>query len=176
MATIKDVRVKVRLNVLSVLLKDKGEADQRPGRHGAQRKTIIDCQEVEIPTGELAIRLANAQLVLEDGYMVNTDITPPVVVTDDATGITPVAAIFRGHVNPNGLSTAVRFEYSLHHPNCDGWVTCDETPLTGVTNQSVHKDMAGLTPNTKYYYRVRGYNAAKIAYGIVKSFYTLPTP
>lgn len=175
MATVKDVRVKVRLNVLSSVLRDKGEADQRPGRHGSQRKTIIDCQEVEIPTGELAIRLANAQLVLEDGYMVNTDITPPIVVTDDATGITSDAAIFRGHVNPNGLSTAVRFEYGFN-PGLSGWVVCDETPLTGVTNQSVHKDMAGLIPNTKYYYRVRGYNAAKIAYGIVKSFYTLPTP
>ena len=174
MATIKDVRVIARLNVQSVLLKDKGEADERPGRHGSQRKTIIDCQEVEVPMGELETRLTHAQLVLEHGYRVNTAVIPPDVVTDDATNIDVLSATFNGHVNPNGQATVVRFEYA-YTPKVDGWVVCDETPLAGVTNQTVHKDLA-LLAGSKVYYRVRAVSAAGTYYGIIKSFYTLPTP
>ncbi len=175
MAKVKDVNVKVRLNVLSTLLRDQGDADQRPGKHGSQRKTILDMMEVDVPTGELATRLEHAQLVLEHGYRVDTTIVPPNVVTDDATDVDVTTAILRAHVNPNGQSTAVRFEYGTTL-EISGWVTCDETPVTGVTNQTVHKDMIGLTADTKYYYRVRGVSAAGTYYGVVKSFTTLPTP
>jgi len=176
MATIKDVRVKARLNVLSVLLNYKGDADQRPGNHGAQRKTIIDAQEVEVPVGEMETRIEHAQLVLEHGYRVDTTVKPPDVTTEDATGITHNAAIFRGHVNPNGQSTAVRFEYSTNIASLTAWATCDETPVTGVTNQSIHKDMPGLSANTRYFYRIRGVSAAGTYYGIVKTFKTSVAP
>jgi len=175
MATVKDVNVKTRLNVLSTLLKDKGDADQRPGREGAQRKTIIDVQEVEIPTDEMETRIEHALLVLEHGYRVDTTVIPPTVVTDEATDITDTIATFRAHVNPHDESTVVRFEYSTVNPTLGAWVTCDETPVTGTTNQSIHKDMIGLTPNTKYFYRVRGVSAAGTYYGIIKSFYTEPS-
>ena len=172
MATIKDVRVKTRLNVLSSLLRDKVDADQRPGRYGSQRKTIIDVPEVEIPSGELETRLEHAQLVLESGYRVDTTIKPPTVVTDDATDIDILAGTFRGHVNPNGQVTAVRFEYG-YTPALGGWVTCDETPVNGVLNVAIHKDMT-LLADTTYYYRIRGVSAAGTYYGIIKSFKTLP--
>ena len=169
MAAIKDVRVRVRLNVLSTLLQHKGDSDQRPGRYGSQRKTIIDVPEVEIPSDELETRLEYAQLVLEHGYKVG--LPPPIAVTDEPTITSGHAVAFRAHVNPMGFSTIVRFEYAKT-PSVDGWVTCDETPLTGVTNQTVHKDMAGLTHDTVYYCRVRAVNAVATVYGIVKSFKT----
>jgi hypothetical protein len=175
MATTKDLRVKTRLNVLSDLLRDQGEPDHHPGKLGAQRKTIINVPVVEIPSGELSTRLEHAQLVLEHGYRVNTLIVPPIPVTDDATGITDTTAIFHGHVNPKGQVTTVRFEYGLNSQDLDGWVVCDETPLVGVTNQSVHKDM-GLLQNSRYYYRVRAVSAAGTYYGTMKSFKTDPTP
>jgi hypothetical protein len=176
MATTKDVRVKTRLNVLSDLLRDQGYPNHHPGKLGVQRKTIIDVPVVEIPSGELETRLEHAQLVLEYGYRVDTATIPPIVVTDEATIVSANAAIFNGHVNPNGESTAVRFEYNLDSRDLNGWVTCDETPVTGVTNQTVHKDMSDLDYDTVYYYRVRGVSAAGTYYGTVKSFKTGPTP
>jgi len=177
MATKKDVRVKARLNVLLTLLRNKGDSDQRPGRYGSQRKTIIDVPEIEIDSDELETRLEHAQLVLEHGYKVVTTSIPPFVTTDDATDIGVTTGIFRGHVNPNGQSTAVRFEYSYDKPDVDGWVTCDETPVTGITNQSVHKDMTfmGMGGRTVFY-RVRGVSSIATVYGNIKSFTLLPTP
>lgn len=105
MATKKDVRVKTRLNVLLTLLRNKGDSDQRPGRYGSQRKTIIDVPEIQITSDELETRLEHAQLVLEHGYKVNTASIPPFVTTDDATDIGVITGTFHGHVNPNGAST-----------------------------------------------------------------------
>lgn len=176
MATTKDVRVKTRLNVLSDLLRDQGDPDHHPGKLGAQRKTIIDVPVVEIPSGEMETRLEHAQLVLEHGYRVDTTIVPPTVVTDEPTKVSANSFIFNGHVHPHGLSTAVRFEYNLDSLALNGWVVCDETPVTGNTNQTVHKDMDTLDYDTVYYYRVRGVSAAGTYYGIVKSFKTEPAP
>lgn len=174
MATVKDVRVKTRLNVLSDLLRDQGDPTNRPGKLGAQRKTIIDVPVVEIPSDEMETRLDHAQRVLEHGYRVDTSCSPPTVVTDEATKVSANSFIFNGHVNPNGESTAVRFEYNLKSRDLTGWITCDETPVTGTTNQSVHRDMTGLSYDTRYYYRVRGVSAAGTYYGIVRSFKTDP--
>ena len=173
MATKKDVRVKTRLNVLLTLLRNKGDSDQRPGKYGSQRKTIIDVPEIEIDSDELETRLEHAQLVLEHGYKVVTTNIPPFAVTDEATDIADTSATFRGHVNPNGFSTVVRFEYSYDKPNLDGWVVCDETPLTGTTNQSVHKDLT-LLSDRLVFYRVRGVSSKATVYGTIKSFRTLP--
>jgi hypothetical protein len=179
MATKKDVRVKVRLNVLSVLLKDKGDADQRPGREGSQRKTIIDVPTVEISSDELETRLEKAQQVLETGFWVDPDDIPPQTVTDDAGTIATTSVVLHGHVKSGTalIAAACGFQYGLT-PALGTTVAADQSPVASANNTSITKTVAGLTANTKYYFRVYATDAnfSGGKYGIVKSFKTLPTP
>jgi len=179
MATKKDVRVKVRLNILSVLLKDKGDADQRPGRHGTQRKTIIDIPEFEISSGEFETRLEKAQQVLGQGYWVDPDDVPPTVVTDEVTDLTHNSVTLNGHVKPGGvlIATACGFEVGTL-PTVAASVVATESPLSSADNEPITYAWAGLTPETKYYYRAfaTDVNFSGGKYGIVKSFTTDAAP
>lgn len=175
MATVKDVRVKVRLNILSVLLRDKGDADQRPGRQGSQRKTIIDIPEFEIPYSEFEIRLEKAQQVLKDGYWVDPDDVPPVVVTDDASSVVVDGAVLNGHVKPCSavVLTLVGFQYGTT-PSLGTGAFAVQNPLMTADNTALTQTLSGLNPVTKYYYRTFAADAnfSGGKFGIVKSFIT----
>ena len=175
MATKKDVRVRVRLNVLSILLNDKGEAHTRPPRHGSQRKTIIDIPEVEISSDELEIRLEKAQQVLQLGFWVDPDDVPPQVVTDDQSSLTATGVVLNGHVKPGGalIEATCGFQYGTTKA-LGTTVTADQSPLNSALNNAITKTVAGLTPSTRYYYRayVTDANFSGGKYGVLKSFIT----
>jgi hypothetical protein len=139
----------------------------------------VDIPVIELTNDEWEHRLEDAQNVLLHGYNVAADV-PPTVITDEATGVTHETAIFNGTVNPQGTETAVRFDYGYTEDETGwGWVTCDETPVSGTDPVTVHKDMTGsFAPETKYWYRVRAINAIKTVYGLKKCFVTgaAPTP
>lgn len=179
MATKKDVKVKIRLNVLSILLRDKGDADHRPGRQGSQRKTIIDIPEVEISSDELETRLEKAQLVLATGYWVDPDDIPPQTVTDDVTAITHNTAILHGHVKSGTalIAATCGFQYGVT-PALGTTTVCDQSPVADAANTAITLSVAGLTPSTKYYYRVYATDAnfSGGKYGVVKSFTTDHAP
>jgi len=176
MATVKDVNVKTRLNVLSTLLKDKGDADQRPGKEGAQRKTIIDVPEVDIPPCELETRLTNAQLVLEHGYTVDTTKPPPRAVTDDATSIAATSVVLNGHIKSGTAAIAATcgFQYGTTKELGSETVAA-ENPVSEALDTPITLTIAGLTASTKYYYRAYATDAnyATGMFGVLKSFITL---
>ena len=179
MATRKDVRVKVRLNVLSVLLRDKGDADLRPPRQGSQRKTIIDVPEIEMSMDELETRLEHAQMVLETGYWVDPDDTPPQAVTDDAEDVTHNSVTLKGHVKSGTalIAAACGFQYGLTK-ELGSTHTADESPVMSALNTEINYALGGLAASTKYYYRVYATDANYSGgmYGIIKSFTTDATP
>lgn len=176
MALIRDLNVKIRLNVLSSLLRDKGDADMRPGRHGTQRKEIIDIAEVDIRSEELEERLTNAQLVLQYGYDVDTTKPPPQVVTDDATAIGETSVILNGHVKSGSAAIAATcgFEYGTS-PEFELDTVADQSPVMSADNTAISATLAGLTAGTKYYYRAVATDVNYVTgkYGVVKSFITL---
>lgn len=176
MATKKDLRVKVRLNVLSVLLNDKSSPGARPPRQGSQRKTIIDIPEFEISSGELEIRLEKAQQVLQSGYWVDPDDIPPQVVTDEPCTITAEGAILHGHVKSgtDAIAATCGFQYGTTKA-LGTTVAADQTPVMSEDNTPITYTLAGLTPATKYYYRAYAtdVNFSGGKYGIVRSFTTL---
>ncbi len=176
MATIKDLNVKTRLNVLSTLLRDKGDAETRPGRHGTQRKNIIDIAEVEVNSDELEERLTNAQLVLQYGYDVDTTKPPPQVVTDDAGDITATTVTLNGHIKSGSavIAAACGFQYGTT-PGLGSTAVADESPVASANNTPVTYGLTGLTANTKYYYRAYATDANFTGgkFGVVKSFITL---
>lgn len=175
MATKKDVRVKVRLNVLSVLLNDKGEAHTRPPRQSSQRKTIIDIPEVEISADELEIRLEKAQQVLQLGFWVDPDDIPPQVVTDDQSSLTSTGVVLNGHVKSGTalINATCGFQYGTTKA-LGSTAVADQSPFGSAVNTAITATLAGLTPSTRYYYRAYAtdVNFSGGKYGVLKSFIT----
>lgn len=174
MAKIKDLRVRIRLNVLSDFLNDKGDLDQRPGREGSQRKTIIDIPLLEIDSEELDDRLTNAILLLTNGDDLS-DYGAPKPATEEATLVTTTTATLNGHVDPRSalVATTVRFNYGTTK-ELGSYANAAESPLSTAANTAVSAALTGLTAGTKYYFRVEAsdahYTTAKA--GIVMSFVT----
>ena len=175
MGKVRDLRVKVRLNVLSVLLNDKEDAENRPPRHGSQRKAIIDIPEIEIPSTELEIRLEKAQQVLLSGYWVDPDDVPPQVVTDDASSVDDDGAILNGHVKSGSaiIAATCGFQYGTT-PALGSTAAADQSPVASANNTAITATLSGLVAGTKYYYRAYATDAnfSGGKYGIVKSFTT----
>ena len=175
MATRKDVRVRVRLNVLSYLLNDKGEAHTRPPRQGSQRKTIIDIPEVEISSDELEIRLEKAQDVLRLGFWVDPDEVPPQVTTDDPSSLTSTGVVLNGHIKPGGvlIETTCGFQYGTTKA-LGSTAAADQSTMFAAVNTAITATLAGLTPSTRYYYRAYAtdlyFSGGK--FGTIKSFIT----
>jgi hypothetical protein len=80
----------------------------------------------------------------------------PAAVTDSPTNIAEKSVTFNGSVNPNGLSTTVRFQY--------GKTTLYGTPtiivtLTGRVTKAVSANVTKLACGTTYHYRVIATNS-----------------
>ncbi|HEX6206314.1 MAG TPA: hypothetical protein VFZ29_10975 [Solirubrobacterales bacterium] len=87
------------------------------------------------------------------------------------------AATLQAFVNPKGLSTTYQFEYGT-----ESGVYTTTAPIpgesagSGTESKPVSYKITGLTPNTKYYYRVSATNAAGTTYGGQLSFPYEGTP
>ena len=98
----------------------------------------------------------------------------PTVTTDTASNISTTSATLNGTVNPNSLSTTVKFEYGTT-TNYGSEVTAIESPVSGMSPVSVSAQLTGLSPNTTYHYRVVGTNSVGTTNGTNQSFTTLST-
>jgi PKD repeat protein len=96
---------------------------------------------------------------------------PPTVHTDAATSVTNSDAMLNGHVNPNGLTTTVTFQYGL---TTSYGTTVTYGSFGGNTNTPVNKYISGLAASTTYHYRCVGSNSAGTSYGYDTTFVTLP--
>lgn len=169
-----NVRVNVRIHGLTSEIRDKSDSENRPGKDGTQRKIVSEIRTVEIPQDEWDQRLADAERVLQYGYVLSTT-RPPSVVADAETGLTHVAAILHGTVVAWANVCVVTFQYGLTKALGTN-VVADESPLSDIVNETVHTDLAGLTASTKYYWRIRLVCAEKTVYSLIRSFTTDPTP
>lgn len=96
---------------------------------------------------------------------------PPSVVTLAATAITFNGATLNGTVNANGASTTVFFDYGL--TNAYGTtISAIPSPVTGSVTTPVSATVTGLSCNTLYHYRLRGFNSAGTTNGTDLNFTT----
>src|SRR5262249_43551739 len=108
---------------------------------------------------------------------------PPTVTTLAATNVMSTSARLGGSSNPNGNATTGWFRYSTTNPG-----TCNDTFGTraaatsgialgsGISEVDYYQDIAGLTPETPYYYcAIAGY-AGGVVFGSVRSFIPPPPP
>jgi subtilisin family serine protease len=100
---------------------------------------------------------------------------PPALTIDPATDIGTTVATVAGSVNPNGKATGVLLEWGT----ATGVYTSQTSTLDvgdGTDPIEVGVDLTGLTPNRKYFYRLRASNADGSATSAEQSFTTLALP
>ncbi len=101
----------------------------------------------------------------------------PMVTTNAATEVGTNSATLNGMVNPNGLSTSIRFQYGTTASYGDE-ITATPSPASGVGAVAVKATLSTLIPNTLYHYRLVGENNTGITHGDDQTFTTtnLPLP
>ncbi|RYZ32805.1 MAG: hypothetical protein EOP49_37030, partial [Sphingobacteriales bacterium] len=99
------------------------------------------------------------------------DATPPTVISNAATGITPTSAVLNATINANGTATNASF---LFGTTSNPGTTLAGTPLeiTGTGNTEVSASPGALLVNTRYYFRAVG-TSETVVNGNVLNFYTL---
>ncbi len=129
--------------------------------------TLVQSYNGNIPVGGGGATTVN---VAATGAGVNS---VPTVTTGTASAITTNSATLAGTIPANGCSavTAYGVEYSTTagFPNGTGTPVAS-TNLSGINFSS---NVAGLTPNTVYYYHAYATNAGGTGYGIEQTFTTL---
>ncbi len=94
---------------------------------------------------------------------------PPIVATNPATNVASFSATLNGTVNPNGLISAVHFEYGSSANY--GFSTATQN-YQGGTTQNVTANLSSLTAGATYHFRIVASNAAGTSYGADRSFTT----
>jgi hypothetical protein len=87
-----------------------------------------------------------------------------------ATAVGPDSATLQARVRPRGLLTTYHFEYGT--TNEYGQSTPDQSAGLGLEWSSVAKQVSGLSPSTKYHYRIVAVNPLGTATGGDQSFTT----
>jgi len=106
----------------------------------------------------------------EDIYYVRiTPTGPAIVVTNPATNVGSFSATLNGTLNPNGLSTAVHFEYGT--TTSYGSSTASQN-YQGSTAQNVTANLSSLTAGATYHFRIVASNAAGTSFGSDSTFTT----
>ncbi len=94
----------------------------------------------------------------------------PIATTVKATNITANSATLCGRVNPQGLTTSYYFEYGTS--TNFGSQTITGTLPGDYNNHTVEANISGLTPNTRYYFRIYAWNNKGVGYDSPRYFTT----
>lgn len=95
----------------------------------------------------------------------------PECITQAATNITISGATLNGTVNASDLTTTVTFEYGITSSYGNS-VTANQSPVSGNNMTNVDANISGLTPGTKYHYRVASVNSLGTTFGNDQTFNT----
>ncbi|MBL7701099.1 MAG: hypothetical protein JNM14_02520 [Ferruginibacter sp.] len=97
----------------------------------------------------------------------------PTVTTGAASAITTVSATLAGSIPSNGCSAVTA--YGVEYSTTPGFPNGSGTPVasTNLSGINFSSNVAGLTPNTVYYYHAYATNAAGTGYGTEQTFTTL---
>ena len=101
-------------------------------------------------------------------------ITPaaPTAYTDTVSYISQTWTTLNGIVTPGYLMTNVTFEYDTSNAFSHS-IAADPDTISGKNSSKRSVEITGLTPGTKYYYRVVAKNSLGSSYGSERNFTTL---
>jgi phospholipase C len=101
---------------------------------------------------------------------------PPTAQTGTASSATATSATLEATVNPNGGAVSdCRFEYGTS-ASYGSSVPCTSLPPPAWTSMPVSAQVAGLSGNTTYHFRIVAGDTAGEAHGEEATFKTLPSP
>lgn len=107
-------------------------------------------------------------------FTTNTNPPPvgsaPTTHTDGASSIARTNASLNGHVNPNGSDTSFWFEYG--ESSALGNTSSFQSAGAGTGSVSGSVSVSGLTPSTKYYFRIDAQNQFGTVNGAILTFTT----
>jgi uncharacterized protein (TIGR02145 family) len=95
----------------------------------------------------------------------------PTLLTFSITGLGTSTVVVKASVNPNYMTSALAIEYGITN-NYGSSANPDQNSLTGSVAIDVSTSITGLTPGTKYYFRVKAQNDLGVIYGDGSSFIT----
>jgi uncharacterized protein (TIGR02145 family) len=96
----------------------------------------------------------------------------PISVTQEASVLSPTAAVLKGVINANYLSTTVSFEYGTSS-SYGSTVAYTLNPVTGNVSTYISSEISGLAPQTVYHFRIKAVNSMGTIYGEDMLFVTL---
>ena len=101
-----------------------------------------------------------------------TTLQPPTATTAAATSLASTTATLNGTVNANNQNTTVTFEYGTT-TSYGQTINAIPNTVSGSTNTGVSANLAGLTANTTYHFRVKAVSSSGTTYGSDVTFTTL---
>ncbi len=101
---------------------------------------------------------------------------PVSVTTQPSPSVSPVAAVLVGSVNPSGTYTVAWFEWSADSTFATRDSTLKTAVGSGVADATIRDTLAGLTPGSRYYYRLAARNPAGKLAGTIQYFRTQDYP
>jgi hypothetical protein len=101
-------------------------------------------------------------------------VTKPTVSTGGAAKVTQTSATLTGKVNPNGAQTSYFFQYGTSR--IYGSTTGPTDAGSGTHAKAAAADLTGLTPFTKYHYRIVARNSKGTTFGGDRTFTTKKQP
>lgn len=110
-------------------------------------------------------------IIYSEDHTLSTLGQKPTLSTFALTELRTSTVVVKATVNPNYLLSTLTIEYGITN-NYGSSANPVQSSLTGSTAINVNTSIAGLTPGTKYYFRVKIQNDLGITYGEGNSFTT----
>jgi hypothetical protein len=96
----------------------------------------------------------------------------PTITTNAATNVGTTSVTLNGIVNPNSLSTTVKFQYGTT-TNYGNEIAASPSPVAGTTAVAVNANLTNLAPDALYHFRLVGTNNVGTIEGEDQTFNTL---
>ncbi len=150
-----------------------------PEAEGSHQKVSAPVTGLEaLTTYQVCLLASNPANEAEATFSLAPDVfetaaSKPVVISETAAGVTPFAASLQAEVNPeNQPTTSCVFEYGKAALG-ENKLPCEQLEFTGGAPGTATRTLAGLSPHTKYKFRVVVKNATGETKGTEQSFETL---
>ena len=101
-----------------------------------------------------------------------TTAVQPTVTTGASSSVTSASAALAATANPNGADTMAWFQYATNNAFTLASTTTQQDLGSGTSTAAFNASLAGLNPNTTYYFRAVASNSVGTVYGTAASFTT----